>query len=81
MSSRALSGDERASVTYSLGDELPILFDQFKDVLGERLWARSRALHDAVSRVWAERGEEDRPLLFPRGRVFGNGAVVANAYA
>jgi hypothetical protein len=78
---RALSGDERARVTYSLGDEPPILFDQFRDVLGERLWARSRALHDAISRVWAEREEEDRPLLFPRGRVFGSGAVVANAYA
>lgn len=78
---RGLSGDERARVTYSLGDEPPILFDQFKDVLGERLWARARALHDAISRVWAEREDEDRPLLFPRGRVFGNGAVVANAYA
>ena len=39
------------------------------------------ALRDAVSRVWTERTDEGPPLLFPRGRVFGNGAVVADAYA
>lgn len=78
---RSLTADERARVTYSLGDEPPFLFDQFKDVLGDRTWAQSRALEDAIERVWGERQGEDTPLLFPRGRVFGNGAVVANAYA
>jgi len=78
---RTLSGDERARVTYSLGDEPPMLFDEFKDVVSERAWARSRALLDAVERVWSERDDEGPPLLFPRGRVFGNGSVVANAYA
>jgi hypothetical protein len=78
---RSLSGDERARVTYSLGDEPPLLFDEFKDVVSERVWARSMALGDAISRVWGERADEAPPLLFPRGRVFGNGAVVANAYA
>jgi hypothetical protein len=78
---RSLSADERARVTYSLGDEPPLFFDEFKDLVSERLWARSQALHDAVERVWGEREDEAPPLLFPRGRVFGNGAVVANAYA
>ena len=32
-------------------------------------------------REWPERTDEGPPLLFPRGRVFGNGAVVADAYA
>jgi len=78
---RSLSRDERARVTYSLGDEPPIFFDVFKDRLSEPLWARSRALDDAIHRVWGEREDESAPLLFPRGRVFGHGAVVANAYA
>lgn len=78
---RSLSVDERARVTYSLGDEPPIFFDVFKDRIGEQLWARSRALNDAIHRVWGEREDESAPLLFPRGRVFGHGAVVANAYA
>ncbi len=78
---RSLTADERARVTYSLGDEPPLFFDEFKDQLSETLWARSRALSDAVARIWGERQVEDTPLLFPRGRVFGNGAVVANAYA
>lgn len=80
-SMRELSADERARVTYSLGDEPPLFFDAFKDQLSRETWARSQALGDAIARVWAERGDEDTPLLFPRGRVFGNGAVVANAYA
>lgn len=78
---RSLSADERARVTYSLGDEPPLFFDEFKGFLSPTWWARSQALDDAISRVWAERGAEDTPLLFPRGRVFGNGGVVANAYA
>lgn len=78
---RALSADERERVTYSLGDEPPLYFGDFKEQLGATLWARSQALADAISRVWDERGVEDTPLLFPTGRVFGNGAVVANAYA
>jgi hypothetical protein len=78
---RALSADERARVTYSLGDEPPVFLDDFRDRVSELLWARSRALADAIARVWAERDDEGPPLLFPRGRVFGNGAPVAAAYA
>lgn len=78
---RSLTRDERARVTYSLGDEPPLFFDDFEDLVGERMWARSQALADAIDRVWRERVDEAPPLLFPRGRVFGNGIVVANAYA
>ena len=78
---RGLSSDERARVTYSLGDEPPLFFDEFKNLVSEQLWARSKALADAISSVWTEREDEDTPLLFPTGRVFGNGVVVANAYA
>ena len=78
---RGLSADERARVTYSLGEEPPMLFDDFEDLVSERMWARSRALEDAIETVWRERVDEGPPLLFPRGRVFGNGIVVANAYA
>jgi hypothetical protein len=78
---RALTGAERARVTYCLGDEPPLFFDAFEGMLSERMWARSQALQDAVERVWRERLDEAPPLLFPRGRVFGNGIVVANAYA
>jgi curved DNA-binding protein CbpA len=78
---RSLSGDERARVTYSLGDEPPVYLDDFRDRVSEQLWARSRALADAIARVWADRDDEGPPLLFPRGRVFGNGAVVAATYA
>lgn len=78
---RSISDDERARVTYSLGDEPPIFFDEFREIVSDRLWARSRALEDAIARVWAEREDEQPPLLFPRGRVFGNGSVVANAFA
>ena len=58
-----------------------MIFDDFKDLVSERMWARSRALEDAVEAVWRERVDEGPPLLFPRGRVFGNGIVVANAFA
>jgi hypothetical protein len=78
---RGLSADERARVTYSLGEEPPMLFDDFEEVVGDRIWARSRALEDAIEQVWGERVDEGPPLLFPRGRVFGNGIVVINAYA
>jgi len=78
---RSLSGDERARVTYSLGEEPPLFFDEFESVVSERMWARSQALQDAVERVRRERVDEAPPLLFPRGRVFGNGIVVVNAYA
>ena len=78
---RDLTPDERARVTYSLGEEPPMLFDTFKDIVGERMWARSMALEDAIELVWRERVDEGPPLLFPRGRVFGNGIVVVNAYA
>jgi hypothetical protein len=78
---RSLSGDERARVTYALGDEPPVYLDDFRDRVSEQLWARSRALADAIARVWADRDDEGPPLLFPRGRVFGNGAVVAATYA
>ena len=78
---RGLTADERARVTYSLGEEPPMLFDDFEDLVSDRMWARSRALEDAIEAVWRERVDEGPPLLFPRGRVFGNGIVVANAYA
>jgi hypothetical protein len=77
----SLTADERARVTYSLGDEPPVYLGDFQGVVSDQIWARSRALGDAVSRVWAEREDESPPLLFPRGRVFGNGAVVAATYA
>ena len=80
-SMRNLSTDERARVTYGLGDEPPLFFDEFKGVVSADLWNRSQALRDAISQVWTEREDEDTPLLFPTGRVFGNGVVVANAYA
>jgi hypothetical protein len=78
---RGLTADERARVTYSLGEEPPMLFDDFEYIVGERMWARSRALEGAIEQVWRERVDEGPPLLFPRGRVFGNGIVVVNAYA
>jgi hypothetical protein len=78
---RSLTSDERARVTYSLGEEPPLFFDDFEEVVTEQMWARSLALEDAIERVWGERIGEEPPLLFPRGRVFGNGSVVANAYA
>jgi hypothetical protein len=78
---RTLTSDERARVTYSLGDEPPVHFADYREEVGERLWGRSRALRDAIGRVWHERDDEGPPLLFPRGRVFGDGAVVADAYA
>jgi hypothetical protein len=78
---RALTADERARVTYSLGEEPPMLFEDFEDLVGERMWARSRALADAIEQIWRERVDEGPPLLFPRGRVFGNGIVVVNAFA
>ena len=78
---RTLTSDERARVTYSLGEEPPLFFEDFGEVISERMWARSEALGDAIERVWRERLDEAPPLLFPRGRVFGNGIVVANAYA
>ncbi len=78
---RDLTSDERARVTYSLGEEPPMLFDDFEDVVSERMWSRSMALEDAIELVWRERVDEGPPLLFPRGRVFGNGIVVVNAYA
>lgn len=78
---RSLTGDERARVTYSLGEEPPLFFDEFETMVSERMWARSQALQDAIERVWRERVDEAPPLLFPRGRVFGNGIVVVNAYA
>ena len=56
-----------------------MFFDHFEDLVSERMWARSRALEDAIELVWRERVDEGPPLLFPRGRVFGNGIVVVNA--
>jgi hypothetical protein len=78
---RSLTGDERARVTHSLGEQPPLFFDGFQTMVSDRMWARSQALQDAIERVWRERVDEAPPLLFPRGRVFGNGIVVANAYA
>jgi hypothetical protein len=50
-------------------------------VVGPELWGRSRALADAVERVWQERHDEGPPLLFPNGRVFGSGSLVAEMRA
>jgi curved DNA-binding protein CbpA len=80
-SMRTLSSDERARVTYSLGDEPPFPYDEFLPQVGDELWGRSRALNDAIERVWEERRDESPPLLFPRGRVFGSGMAVADLYA
>ena len=78
---RALASDERARVSYSLGDEAPVLADELRGHVQEPLQGRSRALADAVERVWRERADQSPPLLFPRGRVFGYGAVAAGAFA
>jgi curved DNA-binding protein CbpA len=78
---RALSDDERARLTYSMGDEPPGSFARFEHDLGEKLWSRSRALHDAVSTVWQERDDEIAPYDFPRGRFHGGGPAITNAYA
>jgi hypothetical protein len=78
---RSLDGDERARVTYSLGDEPPPFLGDFRELVGEVAWERSRALSDAIWRVWGERQDEDPPLLFPRGRVFGHGSIVADLHA
>jgi hypothetical protein len=78
---RKLTADERARVTYSLGDEPPVYLADLTDLVSDELKGRSRALSDAIERVWRERDDEGPPLLFPRGRVFGNGAAVAEAYA
>ena len=37
---RSLTRDERARVTYSLGDEPPLFFDDFEELVSERMWAR-----------------------------------------
>ena len=44
------------------------------------MWARSRALEDAVEAVWRERVDEGPPLLFPRGRVLAAGSDAAQGY-
>jgi hypothetical protein len=78
---RSLDADERARVTYSLGDEPPVWFGDFRELVGDVAWERSKALSDAIWRVWTERQDQSPPLLFPRGRVFGHGSVVADLYA
>ena len=78
---RALSDDERARLTYSMGDEPPGSFVEFKETLGQVLWDRSRALHDAILTVWEEREDEIAPYDFPRHRFHGGGPAIANAYA
>ena len=50
---RGLSADERARITYSLGEEPPMLFDDFEDLVSERMWARSLALEEA-GRDWRD---------------------------
>lgn len=78
---RALSDDERARLTYSLGPEPPGSISRYKEQLGELLWGRSRALHDAVLSVWHEREDEIAPFDFPKTPFYGGGPAVANAYA
>ena len=78
---RALTDDERARLTYSMGEEPPGSFVRFKEHLGDELWHRSLALHDAVRAVWEEREDEIAPYDFPRGRFRGGGPAIVNAYA
>lgn len=78
---RSLSDDERARLTYSMGDEPPGSFEDVRSVLGEDLLSRSRALHDAITLLWQERDDEVAPLDFPKGAFHGGGPAVANAYA
>jgi hypothetical protein len=76
-----LSDDERARLTYSLGDERPGSFEDVRATLATELLARSRALHDAISLLWQEREDEVAPLDFPKGPFHGGGPAVVNAYA
>lgn len=76
-----LSPDERARVNYSLGDARPVYFEGYRDYLGARLWARSRALRDVVSVLWEQGVDEEAPFVFPLGPVVASGFLVANAYA
>jgi DnaJ domain len=78
---RSLTDDERARLTYSMGDEPPGSFADLKEILGQMLWDRSRAMHDAVSALWHEREDEIAPFDFPKGRFHGGGPAIANAYA
>lgn len=77
---RTLTDDERARLTYSLGDQAPGSFAGFRELLGDELWGRSRALHDAVLTLWHRREDEIAPYDFPKGPFHGGGPAVANAY-
>jgi curved DNA-binding protein CbpA len=77
---RSLTDDERARLTYGMGDEPPGSFEAYRDVLSEQAHGRSRALHDAVSQLWQEREDEIAPLDFPKGHFHGGGPAVVNAY-
>jgi hypothetical protein len=76
-----LTRDERARVNYSLGDARPVFFEGYRHYLGARLWARSRALRDAVALLWGAGVDEVAPFVFPLGRLEPTGLLVANAYA
>jgi curved DNA-binding protein CbpA len=78
---RDLSDDERARLTYSMGEERPGSFDELRDGLGADLGGRSRALHDAITLLWREREDDIAPLDFPKGPFYGGGPAVVNAYA
>jgi hypothetical protein len=77
---RSLTDDERARITYSMGDERPGSFDDLRVVVGEEMMGRSRALHDAVSVLWREREDEIAPLDFPKTPFHGGGPAIVNAY-
>lgn len=76
-----LSRDERARVNYSLGDTRPVFFSDYEDYLGPQLWARARALRDAVSLTWQVGIDEAAPNVAPFGPVLPYGLHVTNAYA
>ena len=78
---RSISDDERARVSYSLGEEEPISFKGLEGRLDLTRLSRSRALEDAVLTVWNEREDEDPYFVLPRGILFGEGPAIANAYA
>jgi hypothetical protein len=76
-----LSPDERARLNYSLGDAPPPDLAAYLEYLDPSLQARSRALRDAVERVWAS-GLDEAPPSVPRlGRLLPSGFLAANAYA
>ncbi len=76
-----LTPDERARLNYSLGEGRPVDFESYQDYLDPQLWSRSRALRDAVSRIWETGVDDVPPMVSPLGPLVPSGFLVANAYA